>query len=169
MLIGVGDSQAASKAVSNHQSIVATTSWAVVALGRNQTPSASPYILLWAVSTGTAYDYFSFRNLGSVTLNGFRVAITQVRLTGNSPANEIFFERCLGGTWDSATTLCSGTVVQIGKASDGFLLFSGLSFLSNAAIEMRARTVPNNQSTFETSLSSEVSRSNVRASQISNS
>lgn len=169
MMIGVNNSHAISIARSNHQVVATSTSWAVITVGRNQTPSTSPYILLWGVSTGTAYDYFSFRNIGSATLNSFRVIITQIRLTGNSPANEIFFERCLGGIWDPATSLCSGTVVIVGKASDGTLLFSSITLLASTSIEMRARTVPNNQSTFETSISSEVSRSDARLPQVSNS
>lgn len=165
----MSDSHAAVIARSSHQLEFSTSSWAVIAIGRNQIASNAPYILLWSVTTGTAYDYFTFRNIGSTTLSGFRVTISQVRLTGNSPANEIFFERCFGGIWTPATALCSGTVVLVGRASDGVLVFSNQSFAANTSIDMRARTVPNNQSTFETSLASEVSRSNVRVAQVSNS
>lgn len=144
-------------------------SWAVVAQGRNQPVTRTPYVLVWTVTGGTAYDYFQLLNIGSISIQSFRVAITQVRLTGSGRSQEIFFERCVGGLWDPATNLCSGSITLIGRTSDALLTFTNLNLSVDSFIDIRARTLPNNQSTFETSLSTQVSRSDIRTAEIRNS
>ena len=148
---------------------LSTASWAIVAQGRNQPLTRTPYILAWTVTTGTAYDYFRLLNIGSISIQSFRVAITQVRLTGNGRSQEIFFERCIGGVWNPATNLCSGSISLIGRTSDAVLALTSLNLASDSFIDIRARTVPNNQSTFETTLSTQVSRSDIRLGEVRNS
>lgn len=148
---------------------MSTATWAVVAHGRTQLVTPNPYILVWSVTSGTAYDYFFLRNTGSITVQSFRVSITQVRLTGNGNSQEIFFERCIGGSWDPATNLCSGTTSLIGRASDGQLLLANLNLAVGSLLDVRARTLPNNQSTFQTTLTTQVQRSDLRSAGTSNS
>ena len=148
---------------------MSSASWAVVAQGRNQPLARAPYILVWSVATGTAYDYFNFVNVGSTVIQGFRVTITQVRLTGTAKSQEIYFERCIAGAWNTATNTCSGLITQVGKASDGFFTLSNLNLAVNASLEIRARTVPNNQSTFETTLSTQINRTQIGSPQVINS
>lgn len=149
--------------------VMSTAKWAVIAHGRTQPVIPSPYILVWSVTGGTAYDYFYLRNTGSIMVQSFRVAITQVRLTGNGNSQEIFFERCNGGSWNPATNLCSGTTSLIGRASDGQILLTSLNLAGGSFVDVRARTLPNNQSTFETTLSTQVKRSDLRGAEMSNS
>lgn len=161
------EASATSRAVRANQ--IASGSWALVAHGRNQPVTLTPYILVWAVTQGTAYDYFYLRNVGTLPIKSLRVFITQIRLTGTTSAREIFFEQCSGGVWDPATHLCSGAVTQIGIASDGIFAFSNINLASNQFLDMRARTLPNNQSTFETTLSTQVMRSDIRPAQVAHS
>jgi hypothetical protein len=148
---------------------VGSAAWAVVAHGRTQPATPAPYILLWTVTGGTAYDYLYLRNTGSIILQSFRVAVTQVRLTGNANSQEIFFERCVAGSWNPSTNLCSGSVTLIGRASDGQLSLTNLNLAVGSSVEVRARTLPNNQSTFETTLATQVRRSDFRIAETRNS
>lgn len=161
--------EAATMARSERGHAVSGASWAIVAQGRNQPVTRTPYILIWTVSTGTAYDYFRLLNIGTISIQSFRVWITQVRLTGNANSQEILFERCVGGLWDPATNLCSGSITLIGRTSDTLLTFTNLNLSVDSFIDIRARTLPNNQSTFETTLSAQVSRSDIRTAEIRNS
>ena len=148
---------------------ISSGSWAVVAQGRNQPITLSPYVLNWTVSGGTAFDYFHVRNVGSLMLHSVRVVVTQVRLTGNANSQEIFFELCLGGGWDVSTNLCSGTILEIGRSSNLSFNLSQLNLGAGSSLEVRARTRPNNQSTFETTLTTQVTRADSRPRQVSHS
>jgi hypothetical protein len=148
---------------------ISTAEWAVIAYGENQPVIARPYILIWSVKGGTALDYFFFRNSGSTFIRSFRVEITQIRLTGNARAPEIFFEQCLGGVWNSTTDQCSGTVLLVGRASDSQFTMTNLNLVSSAQLSFRSRTAPNNQSTFETTLSVHVARSDAQIAEVRNS
>ena len=148
---------------------VGSAAWAIVAHGRTQPTTPAPYILAWSVTGGTAYDYLYLRNTGSLIIQSFRVAISQVRLTGNGNSQEIFFERCVAGSWNPSTHLCSGAVSLLGRASDGELLLKNLNLAVDAFLDVRARTLPNNQSTFETTLTTQVRRSDIRTAEMRNS
>ena len=145
---------------------VATSPWAVVAVEQNQPPLLAPFHLTWSVSNSSAHDYFSFRNIGGVTANNFLVSISQQRISGNAPANEIFFERCVGGIWNTTNNSCSGSVVLIGLASDSTISFSAIFLAPNDEVAMRARTAINNRNQFQTTLSVQISRNDVRAKQV---
>ena len=164
--LGVSTSTAGETARITRTVPTTTTSWAVAAVEQNQAPMLAPFILTWSVSSSSAYDYFTFRNIGGVTANNFFVAVSQRRVSGNAPAGEIFFERCVGGTWNTTNDSCSGTVVLAGKASDTSMTFSGVSLAPNAEIAMRARTGINNRNQFQTTLSVQISRNDVRAKQV---
>jgi hypothetical protein len=143
-----------------------TSSWAVVAVEQNQSPTFAPIILTWSVSGGFAYDYFTFRNIGGVIANNFAVAIAQRRVSGNAPANEIVFERCVGGTWNITSNVCSGSVSQVGSATNSSIHFSSIALAPGNELAMRARTTINNRNQFEITLSVQLSRSDVRAKQV---
>lgn len=147
------------------QSITAAA-WAVVANGRNQPVTTTPYVLVWSVTGGTAYDYLQFRNIGTISIQGFSVTITQVRLTGNANPREIFFERCDGGSWNVATHTCSGSISVLGRATDGLLTFANSAIGVGSFLEIRARTLPNAQSTFETTLATQITRAHIRIAEI---
>ena len=164
--LGVSSSSAGEFARITRTVPTTTTSWAVVAVEQNQAPTLTPFLLTWKVSGGAAYDYFTFRNIGGITANNFFVTISQQRVSGNAPAGEIFFERCVGGVWNTTNDSCSGTVVLAGKASDTSMTFSGVSLAPNAEIAMRARTGINNRNQFQTTLSVQISRNDVRAKQV---
>lgn len=164
--IGVSTSTAGEIARATRTLPTTTTSWSVVAVEQNQAPLLAPFILTWSVSSSLAYDYFTFRNIGGVTANNFFVTISQQRVSGNAPAGEIFFERCVGGVWNTTNDSCSGTVVLSGKASDTSMTFSGVSIAPNVEIAMRARTAISNRNQFQTTLSVQISRNDIRAKQV---
>ena len=156
---------------SRQQSAVKVTSaaWGAVAQGRNQTTTRAPYLLMWSVTSGTAYNYFELRNVGTTALHAMKVLITQVRVSGSNKPNEIFFERCLGGSWNSATHSCSGTIVEVGRASQGQFQLTGLDLPITSFIDMRARTQPNSQNIFDTTLDVHISRGDFRNAEVRNS
>lgn len=145
---------------------ITSGAWAVVANGRNQPVTKTPYALVWSVTGGTAYDYLQFRNIGTIPIQGFSVTITQVRLTGNANPREIFFERCDGGSWNVVSHTCSGSIFVLGRATDGLLTFANSAIGVGSFLEIRARTSPNAQSTFETTLSTQITRSHIRIAEI---
>lgn len=148
---------------------ITSGAWAIVANGRNQPVTKTPYVLVWSVTGGTAYDYLQFRNIGTIPIQGFSVTITQVRLTGNANPREIFFERCNGGSWNVVSHTCSGSISELGTATSGLLTFANLSIGVGSFLEVRARTRPNAQSTFETTLATQITRAHIRLAEISNS
>lgn len=154
----------------NSRSNTATSAtWSVAAVGNGQLPTYQPLTLTWTVSAGTAYQYFSFNNLGTTTVNSFLVTVSQTASVNNGLVNDVFFERCLNGTWNTATNTCSGTVILIGKATDQVFSFANAALSVNAGISMRARTPPNNRNTYVTSISTSVSRLDIRPSLVTHS
>lgn len=146
-----------------------TASWAIAAVGENQSVTNAPYILNWSVSGGTAYNYFALQNTGTTSVVGFLVIINQTRVGGNAPPNDIFFERCVGGLWDSLTNTCSGTVNLVGRASDITFTFSNVNLSPGAGLSMRARTTINGRNNFSTQVNTYVSRADIRNAQITHS
>ena len=152
-----------------HSVRVTSSAWGAVAQGRNQSVTRSPYLLMWTVTGGTAYNYFGLRNTGTLPLQAIHVLITQVRISGSNRPNEIFFERCLGGSWNSTTHTCSGTVIEVGRASQTSFPLSNLDLGVNSFVDMRARTQPNSQNIFDTTLDVHVSRNDFRLPEVRNS
>jgi hypothetical protein len=146
-----------------------SASWAVAAVGDGQLPTYQPLTLTWNVLAGTAYQFFSFNNLGSTTVNSFLVTISQTASTKNGNTGDVFFERCLNGTWNTATNACSGTVILVGKATDLSFSFANAALSSNNGISMRARTPPNSKNAYVTSISTSVSRLDIRSATVTHS
>lgn len=142
---------------------IATANWSVVALGTNQSVTNAPYQLSWSVIGGSAYNFFTLRNSGSLDVNSFSVVISQTRVGGSGAANLVDFDLCSGGTWNTTTNNCSGTVVPVGRASDLNLNFSNLQFTPSAELSMRAKTAVSGRNNFSTQLDVLVSRSAVRS------
>ena len=91
--------------------------------------------------------------------------VSETRVGGNAPANEVVFESCLNGTWSLVTNLCSGTINLVGKASDLVIRYPGVNLLVGAQLELRARTNISGRKNFSTKIETSVSRSDVRAGQ----
>lgn len=160
---------AGDSAQNRRMSAISSASWAVAAVAEGQAPTFQPLMLTWNVSGGTAYQYFSFSNLGSTTANNFLVIVTQSTSIKNGNVSDVFFERCLNGTWNIAANTCSGTVILIGKATDQVFTFTNASLSAGTGISMRARTPPNNRNAYVTSISTSISRLDVRQSIITHS
>ena len=146
-----------------------SATWSVQAVGQGLSPTNSEYTINWGVNSGTAYSVFTFRNTGQLTVIGFTSTITQTSTQSNGKVGETYFDLCQNGTWNSTTNTCSGTIVNVGKASDINLTFTGLSLTSGAELNMRARTAPNVQNRYTTTISVSVTRSQVRSSTTINS
>lgn len=144
-------------------------SWAVVATGQGQPTTNTPYTLSWLVSTGVAYNFFVFRNSGSLTIASFNADITQVQFGGSGRPNDTVFELCSGGTWNSTTNSCSGTTTLIGRASNLALHFNNVNLSPGAELSMRASTATNVKNRYTTTLSVAISRNQVRLGQVFNS
>mgnify|MGYP003340205343 CR=1 FL=1 len=137
-------------------------SWAVQALALNQAPTNSPYTITWGVSQGTAYSYFSIRNTGTFTVNGFQVAVTQVQVGGSGKPNDTTFNLCSNGIWNITTNSCSGTITLIGTSADLVLFFTNLSLENGSDLSIQATTKPNLKNAFTTTLSVSIDRSQIR-------
>lgn len=157
------------KARANIDSSVTTSTWALAAVGQNQIATNSPYLLSWSVNNGVAYDFFHFRNLGTTSITALEVMISQTRVGGNGPANEIFFELCLAGNWNSTTNSCSGTVVLLGRGSDSRFNLSAINLATGSQLDIRARTAINGRNNFVTSISTLINREAIRAGETFNS
>ena len=142
---------------------VSSGSWAIQAIGQNQTPSNSAYTITWAVNKGTAYNFFSFRNTGSFIVSGFQVSVIQVQIGGSGKPPDTTFDLCSNGIWDSTTNTCSGKIVTIGTSADLVLNFTNTILGSGVELSMRATTKPNLQFAFTTTLSASVDRTKVRS------
>ena len=140
-----------------------SAAWSVQAVGQGLSPTNTEYTINWGVNSGTAYSFFTFRNTGQLTVTGFTSTITQTSTQSNGKVGETYFDLCQNGTWNSTTNTCSGTIVNVGKASDLTLSFTNLSLTSASELNMRARTAPNVQNRYTTTLSVSVTRSQVRS------
>lgn len=171
--IAIGCFCTTSNAGERSQTLTSTTVssdfWSVIAVGSNQSATNTPYVLSWTVGGGSAYNYFNLRNNGLVTLKNFLIDITQTRVGGNGPANEVFFELCTNGVWNSVANTCSGTISQIGKASDLVIVFSNVNLSTGSQLELRARTAVSGRTNFSTQVDAKVSRSDIRAGIVSSS
>lgn len=161
--------QAAFEAISSKGYTVNSGSWSVIATGVNQTTVNAAYTLVWTVSTGTAYNFFVFRNTGSLSLNSFTVEVSQVQFGGSGKPNDTVFELCRSGIWNPATNTCSGTIQIFGRASDIHITPISLTFSSGSEMSMRASTATNVKNSYTTTLNLVVNRSQVRANTVSNS
>lgn len=164
-----GQALAGLQTFSSRSNSVTSGTWSVVTTVNGQPITNSPYTVQWSVSTGVAYNFFAFRNIGSLTINAFLVEITQTQFGGSGKPNDTAFELCSGGTWNSATNTCSGTVTLVGKASNLYLSFGGLNLVPGSELSMRASTATNVKNSYTTSLSVSVNRYQVRNSQVLNS
>ncbi len=154
------------RAITSHT--LNSAAWGVVAVENGQTPTSSPFVTTWTVSGGTAYDYFDLRNIGTVTVNGVLALVNQTRV-GSGPTNELFFERCINGSWNISSHTCSGSVTQIGKASDKSFTLSSVALAPSSAIQIRARTPVSSAYVFTTTISTYINRSDIRGGQVTNS
>lgn len=162
LIVNTTGASAGSLAQSLRTNTTSSATWSIAAVGAGQSPSYQPLTLTWYVSAGTAYQYFAFNNLGTTTVNGFLVTVSQTASVKNGQVNDVYFERCLNGTWNTATNTCSGTVLLMGKATDQLFSFPNAALSTNAGISMRARTPPNSRNTYVTTISTSVSRLDVR-------
>lgn len=144
-------------------------SWAVIAAGQGQPTTNAPYTLSWSVSSGVAYNFFVFRNSGTLTISSFAADITQVQLGGSGRPSDTTFELCSGGTWNATSNTCSGVKTLIGRASNLALHFNNINLAPGAELSMRASTAANVKNSYTTTLSVSINRSQVRPGQVFNS
>jgi len=161
--------EAAYLAVGSKGLSVNSGSWSVIATGINQPPVNASYTLNWTVSTGTAYNFFVFRNTGSLLLHSFTIEVSQVQFGGSGKPNDTVFEWCKSGTWNAATNACSGTIQILGRASDIDIIPTNLTFLSGFEMSIRASTATNVKNSYTTTLNIFVNRNQARAINIENS
>lgn len=149
---------------------VTSGSWSVIAVGANQTPSNAPYTITWVVNTGTAYNFFTLRNSGNYAVSAFSMDVTQVQLGGSGKPNNTTFELCQNGVWNISTNTCSGSRVTVGTAVDLFstIFFNSSNLGVGSELSMRASTPPNIKNIYTTTLSVNVTRSQIRAGVVTN-
>ena len=148
---------------------VSSGSWGVQAFALNQAPTNSPYTITWGVSQGTAYSYFSIRNTGTFTVNGFNVAVTQIQIGGSGKPNDTTFNLCSNGVWNTSTNTCSGASTLIGSSADLVLAFTNLTFTAGSDLSVQATTKPNLKNAFTTTLSVSIDRTQIRGGVATNS
>ncbi len=148
---------------------VASATWSVVATPLGAAPQNGPLIMAWNVSGGTAYQYFELVNTGSLALSGetFRV-INVYNKTGNVKPPTVTFDACIGGTFNTSTTACSGTIRNIGSTSTEVFTTLHNAIAAGGRFAIRASTPPGASSSYTTTVSVSVNRAMVRGGQIVN-
>ena len=149
--------------------IASSGKWAVVATAQGQPTTNAPYTLSWSVTSGVAYNFFVFRNSGTLAISSFVADITQVQSGGSGRPNDTVFELCSGGIWNSTSNTCSGVTTLMGRASNLALQFNNMNLSPGAELSMRASTATNVKNSYTTTLSVIINRSQVRLGQIFNS
>ena len=150
-------------------SAITTAIWSVVAQGSGQSTANTSYLLTWTVSGGSAYHYFSLLNQGSLIVKNISLQISQTRVGGNGAANEVFFEWCANGVWNATTNACPGNTVQIGSSLQNSLSLADVNLAIGSTLSLRAVTAISGRNNFATSVSPQISRSDVRVGLIRNS
>ena len=147
--------------------IVNTSSWGVSLVNQSGVVVNQDYLINFSSTSGTSYDYFTFRNTGTLTTNTFTVSIIpDVQKNKNLVPADVIFERC-DGSWNLSTNACSVTPVQVATgASTSFAVTNALAV--GGVLQFRART-PNNNRSIAISLRVQVPRSSVRSGQVVNS
>jgi len=128
------------------------------------TPTSGALTIDWSVSKGTPYAFVELVNVGTVDLVGESFTVTTVATTnGGTKLPSLTFEACVNGSWDVATSTCSGTVTLMGSASSGtFASPVGLS--TGQSLSIRIVSSGNPGANFRSTINVAVSRTQIRPS-----
>lgn len=148
---------------------IGSGTWSALIYGQNQSPSNIPYQLTWGTDGLSSYDYITVSNNGTFTILSATLLVTQVKVSGTTRLNNITFDLCVNGVWNTSTNTCPTSTVLIGKASDQIITISNLNLLPLNILSIRAFTDTNSRQSYTTSLSISVSRSGIRTASILNS
>lgn len=147
---------------------VSSAAWRAVAVPANTPPTNQPLVLNWAVSHGTAYQFFDIVNNGSIDVSSQTFHVTNVLdKNGNMKAPTVTFDACLNGTWTAINT-CSGTVQQLGSTTTEIFTTVNTYLSVGSRIHIQATTTPSGSSSYTTTVNISIDRSQVRASLTSN-
>lgn len=107
--------------------------------------------------------YFWVRNFGTFALQSFTIS-QAVAATGQSPTVEIQY---CSGTWDPTKDTCSGTITVLLSTADGLTSSApvALPIPVGGSVELAAHPTKNGMAT---TISTSVSRANIRVASTSN-
>lgn len=148
---------------------VTTTRWAAVATAQGQPATTGPLQMNWSVNQGVAYQYFDVVNVGSVALTSQSFMVTNTYdKSGNVKPPAVTFEACTNGAWTSTTNTCSGSVLLLGTTNTEFFVSLSTPLTVNQRLSVRARTSPGASSSYMTTVSIYVGRTNLRPATLTN-
>lgn len=170
LILFVAPAKAALLSVTHNTVHTTTSKWAANAVAQGQPATIGPLQMNWSVSQGVAYQYFDVVNTGSLALSSQSFMVTNTYdKSGNAKPPTVTFEACLNGAWLSGTNTCTGNVLTLGTTNTEFFVSVSTPLAVNQRLSVRARTSPGASSSYRTTVSIYVDRSNVRPSLSTNS
>jgi len=136
--------------------------WSVVARPVGATTTRGALAIDWSLNNTTSSAFVELVNVGTVDLAGQSFTVTTVPSTGNSKkVPSLTFEACVNGSWDIATSTCSGTITVMGSVSSGtFASPVGLSTGRILGIRITSSEGPG--ANFRSTINATVSRTQIR-------
>ena len=136
--------------------------WSVVARPVGATTTSGALAIDWSVNKGTPFAFVELVNVGTVDLVGQSFTVTTVANTsGSTKLPSLTFEACVNGSWDVATSTCSGTITLMGSASTGTFA-SPVGLATGRFLGIRIVSSGNPGSNFRSTISATVSRTQIR-------
>ena len=147
---------------------VTTATWSVVTITAGTAAASGALAIDWSRIKGTSYSFIDSVNSGTVAVSGFTYTLSTVRNgQGGQPFPTITLDACSGAQWDTAANTCTGTVVRVGSSTGGsVVVITALGVAGRLSLRATSSGPPG--SSFTTTISTVVARSDVRAGQTTN-
>lgn len=148
-------------------SVVRSASWSLIALPQGAAITTGPLVINWFSIKGVPYAYVDLVSTGSIPVAGGSFTVSSVGNNGGKKNPTITIEACIGATWVSASNSCPGTTLSFGSTVAG-TLSSSFSLASGTRLSLRVTSSGNPGQDYTTTISTSVSRSQVRAASVTN-
>lgn len=165
VLAGVHPALAAALAVARADSSATAGSWGVAAAAVGGAPVVGQsFTVQWVPATTV---YFDVVNTGTVALSGTTWTGTNSKASNGAAPPEVAFDACVGGTWNTTTGTCSGTVSRVAATSGGTFTVASTTTARTPGGRLSVRgtvvSLTNFPHTYSTALGFSVTRGQTRA------
>lgn len=168
MLVVTPEAAAAPGAVARASGPVTTATWSVVTVTTGSAGASGSLAIDWSRIKGTSFSFIDSVNSGTVAVSGFAYTLSTARNSqGGQPFPTITLDSCSGAQWDIATNTCMGTVVRVWSSTGGSVAVDTALGVAGR-LSLRATSSGPPGSSFTTTISTVVARSDVRAGQTTN-
>jgi len=163
VVLSVPFAASAGSAARMSQGVAATSAvWSVVARPVGATTTSGALAIDWSVNKGTPFAFVELVNVGTVDLVGQSFTVTTVANTsGSTKLPSLTFEACVNGSWDVATSTCSGTITLMGSASTGTFA-SPVGLATGRFLGIRIVSSGNPGSNFRSTINASVSSTQIQ-------